>query len=148
MANQLMTTKQYELLETLNTLIIKITEEDDTFQELVNDTDIFRENIDCIQGDIERTIDIFDFIKRYKKGLLQDTGTIGISNTMGVVIVDADGDYVFGYMPLEEGYKYFLSEIEYKISDEDDEENEPTPMFTIGEDGMELSLSDAMRINF
>lgn len=147
MENTKMTDKQYDLLFNLNKTIESLNEQDKDFQELINDSSIFGGYIDDIQGDIEYRIEIFKFIKRYKSGELKEVASIGISNTMAVVIVEAESDYVFGYMPFEDEKHYFLSEIEYKFADEEDnnEDSDTEPMFTIGEDGLELSLSNAMR---
>jgi hypothetical protein len=144
MTNQVMTQKQYDLLAQLHNVIESLNQEDDAFKELVDDADIFGGKLDDIQGDIERRIEIIEFIKKYEVGELNNTATIGISNTMGVMIVEAESDYVFGYMSFESGKHFFLSEVRYKQSNTSDDEY--YPMFTIGEDGLELNLGEAMRI--
>lgn len=136
--NQLMTNEQYNILKQYNEVaskIIEAVENDSQFEDLIVVSDISK----------VEDIEIYDLIEQYENGETKDTAVIGISNTMAVVIIEAGSDSVFGYIPYDDGKRtFFLSEIEYKQSDIIDDDFEP--MFTIGEDGMELSLNDAMRI--
>jgi flagellar motor protein MotB len=145
MTNQVITQKQYDLLAQLHNVIESLNQEDDTFKELVDDADIFGGKLDDIQGDIERRIEIIEFIKRYEVGELNNTATISITNSIGVMIVEAESDYVFGYVLLSEDEKqFFLSEVRYKQRETSDDDY--YPIFNIGENGLELNLGEAMRI--
>jgi hypothetical protein len=145
MTNQRMTEKQYGLLVQLGFLIESMNKQDEEFKDLVDDSDVFDINIGYFKGELERRIEIFEMIKKYDAKEIKNTASIGISNTMAVVIIEAESDYVFGYLPYEGDKEFFLSEIEYKYYEDLDD---IVAMFTIGEEGMELSLSDAIRINY
>ena len=143
-----MTSTQFNYLLQLENLIQLMGKEDETFQELVNDADLFGGKLDDIENDISHRIEIFNMIKQYNNGESKDCASITISNTMGVIIIEAESDYVFGYSASDDVKHFFLSEVEYKLEDEEDtndEDSEFSPFFTIGEDGMELNLNHAMR---
>lgn len=147
MSNEQMTSKQYHLLIQLNKLVGEMNLESEEFKEMVNDSDIFRRKIEDFDGEIERSMEIVAFIKKYEAGDTAEVASIAISNSMSVQIIEAESDYVFGYTYLLGDKHYFLSEIEYKVDEEEeDEDADSVPMFKIGEDGLELSLSHAMRI--
>lgn len=145
MTNEVMTNVQYNLLAQLHSLIESMNNEDDNFKELVDDADLFGGKIDDIQGDIERRIEIVEFIKRYEVGQLQDSASMCIANNMSIVIIEAQSDYVFGYVPYEDGTrKFFLSEIESEV-DEDDEDI-VNHVFSIGDGEAKFNTNIAMMI--
>lgn len=147
MSNQVLTATQFGLLAKMEELLVSMNNENASFHELVNDVEMFSGNLVDMNGELSR-IDIFNYIKRYNNGDLKEVASIGISNNSGVVIIEAESDYVFGYMPIGEEKHFFLSEVEYKVDEdaEDEEDSESYPMFTIGDDGIELNLNFAMRI--
>lgn len=144
MKNQTLTETQLGYLVQLQTLCEKMSEEEEeSFKTLIDDADVFHACLEDVATDVERDIDILLYIKRYQNGETRDSGSIVVSNTLAVVVIEASSDIVFGFVPLEDGKQFFLSEVTYEYEDDNDE---ATPTFLIGEDGATFSLADAMRL--
>lgn len=139
--NQMMSEKQYELINKLGGIFDSIIQEGDDFVEMVDYSDILGHKVEEAFSEMEQRLEILKFIKRYNVGEINDTATITISNTMGVMIVEAESDWVFGYFIEGEQKHFFFSEIEYK---EVEGYDDSVPVFNI--ENLELNLAEAIRI--
>lgn len=136
--NSVMTNEQYNMLKGYNEVVSKIADamaNNPNFDGLMSDYDTIRR----LDG-----IEIYSMIQDYEEGELKDSASIVLSNSMVIVIIEAESDYVFGYVPYEDGTReFFLSEIEYEF---DSEEGELKSVFRIGDDEGKFDTGLAMRI--
>jgi hypothetical protein len=80
-----------------------------------------------------------ELIEAYKKGELHEIGSTHISNCAGIVLIEANEEFVFGYAQVMDSEKdFFKRKVEYTTTEES------RAYFTVG---TRYYLDEFMRIN-